>query len=562
MKLLVTGAGGLLGGSFVAAAAEAGHVVCAIVRRPTVAVAEIADEVIVCDMLRLTAADLPNGLDAVVHFATGTEGGVDRIVRIAEEGTRRIYAAAAECGVARFVHVSSLSVYATRGGRVEPRPKLRGGYAQSKVAAERVFEDLRARLEAPPALAVVRPGLVFTPGMVDVLAGTAVQLPLGLGLIIGRPGQRVPFLDGRDLNHALLALLERQPRERVETYDILAAELPTKRELLDTYAELTGKVRRPIWLPRFAVVAAAAAVGLLRRRRGLVYSVRRAWEFDPEALPTPRLETAPASSRLAVRSALTVARGQDFSDWQLEAVRARASKLLTAPGEPDPQAPSVPLALLGAGRIAAEMHAPALRALHGFDVRAVVDPANDLAEALAASFPGATPAASLAELDWRSGAVAVVAPGFAHHEVALDALDRGASLLLEKPALLTVQEFDDVRARASEVALPVTVFHNYRLRPAARMLWQFLLEHDVGALMRACLTFHSPRLESERARWMREERRHRVLVMELGVHMLDLLCVVGGALRDDVDADVVLDQRTGATLSVTGRATLECGARL
>ena len=73
------------------------------------------------------------GLDAVVHCAVG-----DRAVTV--DGTRALLAAAAEAGLRRMVHLSSVSVYgATTGEVAESTPLIPSGtpgYAGWKVAAE------------------------------------------------------------------------------------------------------------------------------------------------------------------------------------------------------------------------------------------------------------------------------------------------------------------------------------------------------------------------------------------------------------------------------------------
>ena len=90
--------------------------------------------------------------------------------------------------------------------------------------------------------------------------------------------------------------------------------------------------------------------------------------------------------------------------------------------------------------------------------------------------------------------------------------------------------------------------------------WRFLARHDVGALVRAEIVFHSGRIFTERSRWSREERRHRVLLFELAIHLIDVAATLGGGL-DETRADVTRTS-DGNTLAVTFAGRTPSGAEL
>lgn len=541
MKLLVTGAGGFLGREFAAAASAAGHEVVALVRPTSDESRLVADAIVRRDLFELAADDLPDGLSAVVHFATGTSGSVEAMVAVAVEGTKRVLELARAAGVPRFIHISSMSVHAgpvradAQGYIIERRPELRGAYALAKARAEAIFAE-PAR-DGSPETIVVRPGLVFGRDMVDVLAGTAARLPLGLAVGLGRADQRVPWIDVDDLNELLLGIVESPPEDEARIYEALSQPVPTKRELVEVVALHTGLPRRTLWLPLVVPSAAATAVDLLLRRDRsfrTLYAVRRAWRFDPAALDsTPawsRADRAPSATlRESVRRAVTI---DPSLDGQLDVeARGRAASILRAATHRALPGGDHRIVLLGAGRIVDEMHVPALETLDGVEVAAVVDPQASLAAAVAARL-GSAAYGSLAAVpdELVSGSTVVVAtPGPSHVELAEEAVARGASVLLEKPAALSLPEFERLAALETP-ATPISVVHNYRLRPAVLRLWEFLLRHDVGPLVRARVRFASPPVKLERARWMRDERHNRVLLYDLGIHFVDVLVQVSGEL--------------------------------
>lgn len=576
MRLFVTGASGFLGRSFTEAAVAGGNDVHALVRRPSAALDRLGLQVVVRDILQLAVNDLPDGLEAVVHFATGVDGDESHIVEVAVEGTLRLLKAARARGVQRFVQVSSMSVYSgcARRRELEPHPEARGAYARSKVLAEAaLLERLEAEPDAQMEVTVIRPGLVFGAGMTSALAGTAVELPLGLSMGLGRPEQGVPLVTAGDLDAGILSLL-RSPLEPgvSRVFDVLSGRPPTKRELLAAHEELCGRPERTIWIPLPVALAAAAALdgfqALRGRPRRAWHSVRRLYGFEPAELDAAVFWSAVGHEpmgqlRTGIRAAITAER-DELEPLSSGAARRCAGRLLAARTEPAAGAP-VPLILVGAGRIAAEMHVPALAHLPAYAVSAVVDPDIALAQRVATAFSGCLVVDRLAALDdglLERAAVVVASPGFTHDNVALEALGRGASVLLEKPAVLTSEAYLDLCELGKARSRPITVFHNYRLRPGSRALWRFLVEHDPGRLLHAQLEFHSPRLERERARWMREEKRHRILLMELAVHLIDLVCVVGGELTEVLDLSAVDDRRSGNTLTVSAATLSEQGARV
>jgi nucleoside-diphosphate-sugar epimerase len=592
MKIFVTGASGFLGGSFVEAAAAAGHTVTASAPRASERLARFAKNVVVRDVLELSEGDLAEGVDAVVHFAAATSGREDYVLRVSVTGTVNLLRAARNMSVPRFVHISSISVYpwtvdrddrCIGGLALESYPERRGLYARSKTLTDEAIERVvRAEGLGSTELTIIRPGLVFGEEMAGVLAGIAVELPLGIAVGLGRASQSVPFVDVEYLNAVLLGVLSKQAQPgAADAYDVLAKDLPTKAEFLRYYCELSAQARRRIWVPYPAAAAAAIALDAFQKfqrpsaRPALSrarYTVRRLYRFEPRELPRKRLcdevdKVASSSVRLAIASALSGERKQADPDSTGRAdARELAKALLRCVDCDSPlTGPQLPVVLVGAGRIAHEMHLPILRETSEYEVRAVVDPAEELARAFASQVRASSVVPSIDGLEhsiWEGATAVLATPGFTHHQLALEALGHGADVLVEKPAVIGHDQYADVNTTAMAARRTVTLFQNHRLRPAALALWRFVLEHDVGDLVRAQVTLHSQRLVTERARWMREEKRHRVLLMEIGVHLLDLAVAVGGEIDTVPHLTVVERPSVGATVSITGIATMRCGAEL
>jgi predicted dehydrogenase len=67
-------------------------------------------------------------------------------------------------------------------------------------------------------------------------------------------------------------------------------------------------------------------------------------------------------------------------------------------------------------------------------------------------------------------AVSVVVPTSKHHEVALDCIEAGVDMLMEKPITTTLEEADDIIDRAAERGLILQVGHLERFNPAVQAM--------------------------------------------------------------------------------------------
>jgi predicted dehydrogenase/nucleoside-diphosphate-sugar epimerase len=167
-RVLVTGAGGFLGGRAVELLAQRhGYAVRALVRTPSGAahLSRWPREVVVGDVC--SEADVQralDGCDAVVHCAVGTSWHQAEAHRVTVEGTRTVAAVAERLRVQRFVHISTMLVHqmpdapcVDEQAPLCPRPG--DTYGQSKLAAERA---LRQAARSVPVICL-RPTRIYGP---------------------------------------------------------------------------------------------------------------------------------------------------------------------------------------------------------------------------------------------------------------------------------------------------------------------------------------------------------------------------------------------------------------
>lgn len=185
MKILVTGASGLLGGGVARALAERGDSVTVLQRRPAgLGLPEVLADVADAAAVRHACA----GHDAVVHLAAKVNvvGPWSQYQRVNVDGTRAVLDACRIAGVSRLVHVSSPSVahhgsaLVGVGAELADPDQARGPYARSKAMAEQLALAADGN---ELAVLVVRPHLVWGPGDTQLVAriverGRRGRLPL------------------------------------------------------------------------------------------------------------------------------------------------------------------------------------------------------------------------------------------------------------------------------------------------------------------------------------------------------------------------------------------------
>lgn len=187
MRVLVTGASGMLGRGTALALSARGDEVTVLQRRPSgLDVREVLGDVADQDVVRRAAA----GQDVVVHLAAKVDvvGRWSDYERVNVLGTRAVVDACRSASTGRLVHVSSPSVahagqplVGAGAGPADPA-RSRGNYGRSKAMAERLA---LAADEADLAVLVIRPHLVWGPGDTQLVARIVARAATGRLPVLG-----------------------------------------------------------------------------------------------------------------------------------------------------------------------------------------------------------------------------------------------------------------------------------------------------------------------------------------------------------------------------------------
>lgn len=271
MRVLVTGATGLLGRATATRLIERGDEVTVLQRGESgLPCREVRADITDPDAVRAAVA----GHDAVVHLAAKVDvtGRWADYRRVNIEGTATVVAACQAARVPRLVHVSSPSVahggdplVGAPAGPADPTA-ARGSYSRSKAIAE-----LHTLAAASPQLAVlvIRPHLVWGPGDTQLVAPIVARARAGRLPVIGRGTALIDTTYIDNAAAALVAAVDACGRVSGEALVVSNGEPRTVTEVLTrvcSAAGVPGPTRRVPFRAGWLAGAAAEGVWAALRR--------------------------------------------------------------------------------------------------------------------------------------------------------------------------------------------------------------------------------------------------------------------------------------------------------
>ncbi|MET0589821.1 MAG: NAD-dependent epimerase/dehydratase family protein [Naasia sp.] len=262
MKVLVTGASGLLGGSVAARILSDGHEVVCFQRSPSGVdgALDVLGSVTDPEAVRRAVA----GADAVVHLAAKVSlaGDPRDFEAINIDGTRMLLAEARAAGATRFVQVSSPSVAHSGSSLVgeDAAPadpaRAHGDYARTKAEAEILA------LEADDdgfAVVAIRPHLVWGPGDTQLVARIVDRARRGRLPLLGSGAALIDTTYIDNAAGAIAAALRRAEDIHGNAYVVTNGEPRPVAELLAGIC-VAGGAEPPAWSVPAALARAAGSV--------------------------------------------------------------------------------------------------------------------------------------------------------------------------------------------------------------------------------------------------------------------------------------------------------------
>jgi nucleoside-diphosphate-sugar epimerase len=259
--VLVTGANGFIASALCRALLGAGCDVRGLILRGTDAgvLRQMGIPYMQADICEPDTLGKPlSGIRTVFHLAALARdwGRWNVFIKVNADGTRNVLAAAADAGVGRFVHMSTLAVHKFSGhvdaDESTPAQNRINGYCAAKIIAEehvREFEE-KGRLETT----IIRPGaFIHGPGDTTVFVHLVPYLEKGKMMLIDRGRQLTCYSYVENLAAGMI-LAASKPEAVGETFILTDDIKITIRELMEAVcAALEVRPRfgsSPAWLAR------------------------------------------------------------------------------------------------------------------------------------------------------------------------------------------------------------------------------------------------------------------------------------------------------------------------
>ena len=271
----MTGANGFIGARVVGSLVQQGHQVVACVRSESRANHfSSAARVAVGDIGSSTRWEgALEGVSTIIHSAAITsvaDGSANSSAALNEvnvRGTLHLASRAAAMGVKRLVFLSSIKVNGEisppgQPFRVEDASRPEDGYARSKAAAEGGLAEIAAK--SGLEVVIVRPPLVYGPGVKGNFAALAALVRIGLPLPLGSATENRRSMIALDNLASVLSLCATHPSAAGRIFLVKDGDDLSTVDLLSHIARGVGVPLRLFRVPPRALRRGAALVGLER----------------------------------------------------------------------------------------------------------------------------------------------------------------------------------------------------------------------------------------------------------------------------------------------------------
>jgi predicted dehydrogenase len=198
---------------------------------------------------------------------------------------------------------------------------------------------------------------------------------------------------------------------------------------------------------------------------------------------------------------------------------------------------SLRVALVGYGLAGRVFHGPLLRATPGLTVAAIVTRDDNRRDQAARDFPSATLLTSADGVWERSGdfdlVVLATVPG-SHSPLALEAIDAGLSLVVEKPLAVSAGDAENLIERAAVRGVSLVPFHNRRWDSDQLTLRRLLDQGLLGQVQRYESRFERWRPEPNPQAWREAfpAAQGGGVLLDLGVHLVDQALALFGPVSN------------------------------
>ena len=184
---------------------------------------------------------------------------------------------------------------------------------------------------------------------------------------------------------------------------------------------------------------------------------------------------------------------------------------------------NVKIGVIGLGGVAQLVHLPNLSKTQNVELNSVAEINKNRLQTIADKFNVKNRYSNYQDMLEKSDvdAVIIATPTSTHTEIAIDCLNAGKDVLVEKPLARTFNEAKKIVDAAKKNKKKLMVGMNLRYRPDTMLLRSFVNSHEIGEPF--YLKCGWIRKQSSSEKWFtKKEESGGGVIIDLGIHLLDL----------------------------------------
>jgi predicted dehydrogenase len=202
--------------------------------------------------------------------------------------------------------------------------------------------------------------------------------------------------------------------------------------------------------------------------------------------------------------------------------------------------------LIGFGVGGQIFHAPILTTVNGLELVKIRATKPEQVAVVKAKYPGAAVVTTSEEIfdDANIDLVVITTPNTSHHSLAMQALQAGKHVVVDKPFTINTKEADELIALAASKNLVLSVYHSRRFDSDFHTLQKIINNKFLGNIVELESRYDRFRNYLKPNAWREEDAPGTGILYDLGSHLIDQIQVLFG-LPEAITADLRMQRKGG-----------------
>ena len=212
-------------------------------------------------------------------------------------------------------------------------------------------------------------------------------------------------------------------------------------------------------------------------------------------------------------------------------------------------AKTIKVGLIGFGAGGQTFHAPVLTMVEGLHLAKIRAVKPEQVAVAQSKYPTAAVVSTSDEIcnDENIDLVVITTPNTSHYSLAMQALQAGKNVVVDKPFTINTKDADELIAEAAKRNLVLSVYHSRRFDSDYYTVQKVIRNDLLGGLVEMESRYDRFRNFLKPNSWREEDTPGSGILYDLGSHLIDQAQSLFG-LPDTVSADLIVQRKYGKTI--------------